>query len=214
MAGQADRRRSGWTSKKIAAYAARLYFLLIIFQVPLFRVPCRAGTCTTPIQVTSSQLVANEIFPPAVVKALLYPGAIAATLLNDIMSFPKWADLFDMYNLTNAKNASAVVDLQRLEILAGSYFCVAGALTGLVNPGRMTLFGTLLVMWGLVKEGIFGKPANADPASSVYMYPTVFLALILAFSSITYNVKKAVASKQQPVSIAKPLKSSAKSKLK
>jgi hypothetical protein len=162
--------------------------------------------------VTSSQLVANEIFPPSVVKALLYPGAIATTLLND-MSFPKWGDLFEMYNLTNAKNASAVVDLQRLEILAGSYFCVAGALTGLINPGRMTLFGTLLVVWGLVKEGIFGKAANVDPASSVYLYPTVVLALILAFSSITYNVKKAATNKQ-PVSLAKPLKSSAKSKLK
>ncbi|KAJ4768228.1 transmembrane protein [Rhynchospora pubera] len=204
--------RSGWTSKKIARYASRLYFLLIIFQVPLFRVPCRAGSCTTPIQVTSSQLVANEIFPPSVVKALLYPGAIASSLLTD-MSFPKWGDLFDMYNLTNAKNASAVVDLQRLEILAGSYFCVAGGLAGLFNPGRMTLFGTLLVVWGLVKEGIFGKPANVDPASSVYVYPTVVLALILAFSSITYNVKQAVTSKQ-PVTLAKPLKSSAKSKLK
>lgn len=162
--------------------------------------------------MTSSQLVANEIFPPSVVKGLLYPGAIATSLLAD-MSFPKWGDLFDMYNLTNAKNTSAVVDLQRLEILAGSYFCVAGALVGLIKPGRMTLFGTLLVVWGLVKEGIFGKPANVDPASSVYLYPTVFLALILAFSSITYNVKKAVTSKQ-PVSLAKPLKSSAKSKLK
>ncbi|KAF3324617.1 hypothetical protein FCM35_KLT10774 [Carex littledalei] len=211
MAGQVER-RSGWTGKKIASYASRLFFLLIIFQVPLFRVPCRAGSCTTPIQVTSSQLVANEIFPPSVVKALLYPGAIATSLLAD-MSFPKWGDLFDIYNLTNAKNTSAVVDLQRLEIVAGSYFCVAGALVGLIKPGRMTLFGTLLVVWGLVKEGIFGKPANVDPASSVYLYPTVFLALILAFSSITYNVKKAVTSKQ-PVSLAKPLKSSAKSKLK
>jgi hypothetical protein len=162
--------------------------------------------------VTSSQLVASEIFPPSVIKALLYPGAIASTLLTD-MSFPKWGVLLDTYNLTNVKNASAVADLQRLEILAGSYFCVAGALTGLINPGRMTLFGTLLVVWGFVKEGIFGKTAKVDPASSVYMHPTVVLALILAFSSITYNVKKTATSKQ-PVSLAKPLKSSTKSKLK
>ncbi|XP_073006941.1 uncharacterized protein [Typha latifolia] len=177
-----------------------------------FWVPCRSGMCTTPIQVTSSQLIASEIFPPFVVKALLYPGSIVSSLATS-MTFPSWNNLFDMYNLTEAKNASAVVDLQRLEILAGSYFCVAGALVGLINPGRMTLFGTLLIVWGLVKEGIFGKPVNTDSAKAVYVYPTILVALVCAFSSITYNIKKAARS-TQPVSIAKPLKSSAKSKLK
>ncbi|XP_020105543.1 uncharacterized protein LOC109722070 isoform X2 [Ananas comosus] len=168
--------------------------------------------CTTPIQVTSSQLIANEIFPPAVVKALLYPGAVASSLVTN-MTLPSWSNLLHMYNLTEAKNASALLDLQRLEILAGSYFCVAGALVGVVNPGRMTLFGTLLVVWGLVKEGILGKPANTDPAKAVYVYPTILIALVCAFSSITYSIKKAARS-TQPVSVAKPLKSSAKSKLK
>ena len=83
-----------------------------------FRVPCRAGICTTPIQITSSQLVSNEIFPPAVVKAMLYPGAIVSNLTTSMsMTFPRWSDLFDIYNLTEAKNASAVIDLQRLEVL-------------------------------------------------------------------------------------------------
>jgi hypothetical protein len=35
MAGPVE--RSGWTSEKVTSYASRLYFLLIIFQVPLFR---------------------------------------------------------------------------------------------------------------------------------------------------------------------------------
>jgi hypothetical protein len=157
-------------------------------------------------------LVSNDIFPPAVVKAMLYPGAIMSSLTKSI-AFPRWSDLFDIYNLTEAKNASAVVDLQRLEILAGSYFCVAGALVGIINPGRMTLFGTLLVIWGLVKEALFGKPMNSDPTQSTYVYPTILIALICAFMSITYNVKK-TAKSSPPVSIAKPLKSSAKSKLK
>ncbi|PAN30490.1 hypothetical protein PAHAL_5G285800 [Panicum hallii] len=211
---EVQRRRvgGGWTSRRISFYASRAYFLLIILQIPLFRVPCRAGTCTTPIQVTSSQLVSNDIFPPAVVKAMLYPGAIMSSLTKSI-AFPRWSDLFDIYNLTEAKNASAVVDLQRLEILAGSYFCVAGALVGIINPGRMTLFGTLLVIWGLVKEALFGKPMNSDPTQSTYVYPTILIALICAFMSITYNVKK-TAKSSPPVSIAKPLKSSAKSKLK
>ncbi|KAG2589296.1 uncharacterized protein LOC120674186 [Panicum virgatum] len=210
---EVQRRRVGswWTSRRISFYASRAYFLLIILQIPLFRVPCRAGTCTTPIQVTSSQLVSNDIFPPAVVKAMLYPGAIVSSLTKSI-AFPRWSDLFDIYNLTEAKNASEVVDLQRLEILAGSYFCVAGALVGIINPGRMTLFGTLLVIWGLVKEALFGKPVNSDPTQSTYVYPTILIALICAFMSITYNVK--TTAKSSPVSIAKPLKSSAKSKLK
>ncbi|KAJ3671214.1 hypothetical protein LUZ60_008640 [Juncus effusus] len=212
--GKAEKKKR-WTSKTISYYAARLYFLLIILQVPLFRVPCRAGICTTPIQVTSSQLIANEIFPPFVVKTLLYPGAVADSLLtgNVIAFFPKWGELLETYNLTQVKSSSPLLDIQRLEILAGSYFCAAGAFVGLIKPGRMTLFGTLVVAWGLVKEGIFGKPVNADPHASVYVHPTFALALILAFSSITYNIKK-VAARTQSVSIAKPLKSSAKSKLK
>lgn len=100
-----------------------------------------------------------------------------------------------------------------LQVLAGSYFSVAGAFVGLIKPGRMTLFGTLLVVWGLVKEGVFGKPENAGPAQSIYVYPSIIVALVCAFSSIKYNTKRAV-MREQLASIAKPLKSSAKSKLK
>lgn len=214
---QVQRRRvsgGGWTSRRISFYASRVYFVLIILQIPLFRVPCRAGTCTTPIQITSSQLVSNEIFPPSVVKAMLYPGAIVRNLTTSMsMTFPRWSDLFDIYNLTEAKNASAVIDLQRLEMLAGSYFCVAGALVGIINPGRMILFGTLLVIWGLVKDALFWKPVISDPTEPVYVYPTILIALICSFMSITYNVKKKAMSSQS-VSISKPLQSSAKSKLK
>ncbi|KAF9608592.1 hypothetical protein IFM89_010077 [Coptis chinensis] len=35
-----------------------------------------------------------------------------------------------------------------------------GALVGLLRPGTMSVFGTLLVIWGLVKEGLLGKPVN------------------------------------------------------
>ncbi|CAL9114537.1 unnamed protein product [Musa acuminata var. zebrina] len=199
----------GWTSAKVSRIASRVYFVLIIFQIPLFRIPCRSGMCTTPIQVTSSQLIANEIFPPSVVKALLYPGAVVQGLITN-MALPSWSSLLDMYNLTEAKNAAPNVDLQRLEVLAGSYFSVAGALVGLINPGRMTLFGTLLIVWGLVKEGVLGKVANAD----LYVYPTILVALVCAFSSINYNANKGVMRGQAAAAIAKPLKSSAKSKLK
>ncbi|KAK6273125.1 hypothetical protein POUND7_010208 [Theobroma cacao] len=176
------------------------------------RIPCRSGMCSTPIHVTSSQLIASDVFPVAVVKALLFPGAITNGLVKN-MTVPSWDNLLNIYNLTSIKEASAVPDLQRLEVLAGSYFCVAGALVGLLKPGRMSMFGTLLVIWGLVKEGILGKPANSDPTKAVYVYPTMLIALICALTSIKYDVKKVMrTAPARP--IAKPLKSSSKSKLK
>lgn len=72
--------------------------------------------CTTPLQVTSSQLIASEIFPVPLVKGLLYPGAIANGLIKN-MTIPRWGDILDIYNLTSVKEAPAVADLQRLEVL-------------------------------------------------------------------------------------------------
>ncbi|KAF9613211.1 hypothetical protein IFM89_006312, partial [Coptis chinensis] len=175
-------------------------------------VTCRSGMCTTPIEVTSSQLIASEIFPSGVVKALLYPGAVANGLIRN-RTVPKWDNVLNIYNLTEVKEASPVTDLQRLEVLAGSYFSVAGALVGLLKPGRMSMFGTLLVIWGLVKEGLLGKPVNTDPAKAVFVYPTMLIALVCAFSCIKYDVNKIVkSSPARP--LAKPLQSSSKSKLK
>ncbi|XP_076885595.1 uncharacterized protein LOC143535132 [Bidens hawaiensis] len=193
-------------------HASRLFFLLIILQIPFFRIPCRSGMCTSPIQVTSSQLVASDIFPIAAIKALLYPGAVFNDLIYN-MSVPSWNNILDKYNLTDIKGATAMPDLQRLEVLAGSYFTVAGAFFGLLKPQRMSMFGTLLVVWGLVKEGLLGKPVNTDPTRSVYVYPTMLVAVLCAFSSVKYNFQKAV-KKSPPRPIAKPLKSSKKSKLK
>ncbi|GKV18093.1 hypothetical protein SLEP1_g28516 [Rubroshorea leprosula] len=201
----------GWV-RSISSMASRIYFFLIILQIPLFRIPCRCGMCSTPIHVTSSQLIASEIFPVAVVKALLYPGAIANGLVRN-MTVPAWDNLLNIYNLTNAKEASAITDLQRLEVLAGSYFCVAGALAGILKPGKMSMFGTLLVIWGLVKEGILGKPANTDPTKAVYVYPTMLIALICALSSIKNDAKK-ITKSALTRSVARPLQSSSKSKLK
>lgn len=79
------------------------------------RVPCRAGMCTTPLHFTSSQLITSEIFPVPVVKALLYPGAVANGLVMN-MTVPSWNNLLDIYNLTNVKEVTPVTDLQRLEV--------------------------------------------------------------------------------------------------
>ena len=72
------------------------------------------------MHVTSSQLIATEIFPVAVVKALLYPGAIANGIVTN-MTVPRWDNLLNIYNLTSVKEAPAVTDLQRLEVLFSTH---------------------------------------------------------------------------------------------
>lgn len=195
---------------RIPYVASRIYFLVIFLQIPLFRVQCRSGMCTSPLAVTSCQLIASDVFPVVAVKALLYPGAFVHSIATNL-SFPSWEGLLVQYNLTNAQLSPAVFDLQRLEVLAGSYFAVAGAFVSLLKPGRMSMFGTLLIVWGLVKEGLLGKPVNTDPAKAVYVYPTMLLALVCSFFSVKYGMQK-VGSLAKP--IAKPLRSSSKAKLK
>lgn len=81
----------------------------------LYRVPCRTGICTTPIELTSSQLIASEIFPAVVVKTLLYPGAIANAIIKNT-SIPSYNNLLNDYNLINVKEAPVTTDLQYLEV--------------------------------------------------------------------------------------------------
>ncbi|KAI4329314.1 hypothetical protein L6164_021596 [Bauhinia variegata] len=119
-----------WASV-VCSFASLTYFAIIIFQVPILRVPCRSGICKTPLQVISCQLIASDLFPLFIVKALLYPGALARAFYEQktIPSFRKF----------NIKPTSATSDIQRLEVLAGSYLSVAGAFLGLIKPGRMSL---------------------------------------------------------------------------
>lgn len=75
------------------------------------------------------------------------------------------------------------------------------------------MFGTLLVIWGLLKEGILGKPVNTDPAKAVFVYPTMLIALLCALLSVKYNLKKVAQKTTAAQPVAKPLKSSSKAKL-
>ncbi|XP_039171273.1 uncharacterized protein LOC104449468 isoform X2 [Eucalyptus grandis] len=125
-------------ARAISSVAASAFFLLIILQVPLFRVPCRIGMCTTPMQVTASQLFASELFPQSVVKALLYPGAVANAFMRG-KTIPTYDDLLDTYNFANSKAVSSAIDLRRIEVLAGSYLMVAGALLSLMKPQFLLL---------------------------------------------------------------------------
>ncbi|KAJ6706289.1 TAIL FIBER [Salix purpurea] len=169
-----------------------LHFFIVILQVPLFRVPCRTGTCSSPIEVMSSHLMATELYPAFGPKALLYPGAIAKSYIKN-KTFPSYSKLSKLYHLANLRKTSASTDLQHLEILAGSYLTVAGAVLGLVRPGRMSLFGTLLILWGFVREVILKNSANMNPARSIQINTvTMQIALLCAFLTIRKDVGRLI----------------------
>uniref|UniRef100_A0A5B6ZFL8 Uncharacterized protein n=1 Tax=Davidia involucrata TaxID=16924 RepID=A0A5B6ZFL8_DAVIN len=196
----------------VSRIASRIYFILIIFQFPLFRVPCRTGICTTPIEVTSSQMIASKVFPAVVVKALLYPGAIANAIIKNT-TIPSYDNLLNVYALNKVKHSPATTDIQHLELLVGSYFSVAGALLGLLKSGRVSLFGTLLILWGLVKEVILGKHATRAHTKAIHVYPAMSIAVVSAFFSIRGDVRKIIRS-CKPKRIAKSLWPYAKAKYK
>ncbi|KAL5980323.1 hypothetical protein ACLOJK_028231 [Asimina triloba] len=118
-----------------------------------------------PMEVTSSELLASEIFSTTAMKAILYPRVVVNSVIYH-KTIPKGDNMLTIYNFTDLKNVSAIPDLQRLKVLARSYFSIVGAFVGLMKPGRMTLFGTLLMGCGLFKEDILGKPVNTDPATT------------------------------------------------
>ncbi|XP_022721238.1 uncharacterized protein LOC111278837 isoform X1 [Durio zibethinus] len=181
-----------WASY-ISSIASFMYFLLIIFQIPLFRVPCRFGMCKTPIEVTSSQLIASELFPAYAVKVLLYPGAIATAIIKN-RPFPSYSKLLKLYNITSLRKAPAASDIQRLEILAGSYLSVVGAFICLLRHGRMSLFGMMLIAWGFLRELILGQFYSMVPTKATHLYPTMIVAMVCAFLSIRSDVRKLIHS--------------------
>lgn len=80
------------------------------------------------------------------------------------------------------------------QVLAGSYLSVAGAILGLIKPGRVSLFGTLLIVWGLLREAITRKSAEIDPMKAIFIYPAMLVALVSAFLSIRKDVRKILRS--------------------
>ncbi|XP_054784828.1 uncharacterized protein LOC129291484 [Prosopis cineraria] len=173
----------------ICSLAFLVYFAVIIFQFPIFSVPCRIGICKTPVEVTSSQLIASDVFPPFIVKTLLYPGALAKGLYNN-KTIPNFGNLLKLYKF-NSRQTTPTSDLHRLEVLAGSYLSVGGAIMGLIKPGRMGLFGILLVIWGLIRESIMFQ-SGLDEAKAAHIGPAMWVALVSAFLSIRKDVRKII----------------------
>ncbi|THG03061.1 hypothetical protein TEA_010735 [Camellia sinensis var. sinensis] len=114
-----ERACMAYSAKKWAGFisyiASRAYFFLILLQFPLFRVPCRGGICTTPLEVASCHLIATEVLPAVVVKILLYPGAVADAFLKN-KSIPNFNNLLNAYpNFNNLKRFDDTNDIHRIE---------------------------------------------------------------------------------------------------
>ncbi|XP_038898492.1 uncharacterized protein LOC120086115 [Benincasa hispida] len=195
----------------ISRTASSLYFVLIFFQIPLFRVGCRGTLCTTPLELTCSQLLASEAFPVYVVKSILYPGAIAKAIFKN-KPIPPFNSLPKLYKFIHVKPTASPLtsDLHRLEVIAGSYLAVGGGMMGMVRAGggRMSLFGCLIAMWGIV----WRKSSYLNPNKEIsQIYPTMFLALLLAFMSVRKDVRRIVRTLKPQ---SNPLSSSNKTKRK
>lgn len=194
----------------VPAKASQGFFLLVILQIHLFSLPCRTGVCRSPVEVTAGQMAAAKVVPEPLIKVLLYPGAAFHALVGDRNS-PGWNTILGDYNMTQF-DAPSKAYMNRIEVVVGSYFAVAGALVGLFKPGRMSLFGILFILWGVLKEGIFERPAGVESSvTSAHASPVLLIALALAGLGIRYDLRK-VERLTRP--LARPLKSSQKAKLK
>ncbi|CAH8356003.1 unnamed protein product [Eruca vesicaria subsp. sativa] len=179
-----------WAST-ISVVASSVFAFIIVFQIPLFRVACRNKTCESPLEVISSQLIGSELVPSSLVKTLLYPGAIAKSLLRG-SPLPNYHNLFNFYHFDQLNRSSSsslsTDDIRHLEVFAGCCLCLLGALLSIFKPRRLTFIGTLLIYWGLLRDLLL----FSSPPASVRVYPTLFLASLSAFLSIRSDVRKII----------------------
>ncbi|GFP95521.1 hypothetical protein PHJA_001696400 [Phtheirospermum japonicum] len=126
------------------------------------------------------QLIGAEVLPRVVVKALVYPGAIKRSFMKGT-TIPSPDQLFNSYKY-NMRGNPVTIDLRQLEVIAGSYLCVAGALLGLIKRGRISLIGLILIIWGINKHG---SEANC-------IYPEMIITLIIAFFSVRNDVRRLI----------------------
>ncbi|CAH2067992.1 unnamed protein product, partial [Thlaspi arvense] len=184
-------RSKKWASL-ISIIASSLFSFIIVFQIPLFRVPCRNKSCETPLEVMSCQMIGNEAIPSSVVKSLLYPGAMAKSLIGG-SGLPNYHKLFKFYGFDEKYRSSSLsTDIHHLEVFAGSCLCLLGASLSLFKPTRISFLGTLLIYWGLIREILLLESAHVLVRNSLRVYPTLFLASLCAFLSIRSDVRKII----------------------
>ncbi|CAL9241378.1 unnamed protein product [Arabidopsis halleri] len=188
-----DLSKKKWASI-VSVIASSMFSFLIVFQIPLFRVACRNKSCETPLEVISSELIASELIPSSLVKTLLYPGAIAKSLIAG-SKIPSYHQLLEFYSFHDMYRTSFATDIHHLEVFAGSCLCLLGALLNLFKPTRITFIGTLLISWGLIRDILLLDSAHdwiSPHRDSVRVYPTLFLASLSAFLSMRSDVRKII----------------------
>ncbi|TKY71539.1 hypothetical protein E2542_SST00271 [Spatholobus suberectus] len=70
----------------------------------------------------SSQLIASEVFPLFIVKALLYPGAIAKEIYYQ-KTIPSYKNVLKLYNF-NIRAVSFASYLPCLELGSKPFYCI------------------------------------------------------------------------------------------
>ncbi|CAN8240588.1 unnamed protein product [Cochlearia groenlandica] len=166
-----------WTSKIISVIATSLFALIIVFQIPLFRVGCMNNVCHSPLEVISSHLIATQIVPSSCIKPLLYLGSLSKSLLLGY-GLPTYPNL----DITSTSPFST-----HLEVFAGCLLCLLGALLSIFfKPTRLSFIGTLLIYWGLIRDILLLDSSSSSPR----LYPTLFLSSLSAFLSVQSDVRK------------------------
>lgn len=67
---------------------------------------------------------------------------------------------------------------------------MAGSLLGIIRPGRMSLIGILITIWGFIREILFREYAKMNPKTSFSVYPAMSIAVLCACLSIRKDVRK------------------------
>mmetsp|Transcript_19221 Transcript_19221/g.26603 ORF Transcript_19221/g.26603 Transcript_19221/m.26603 type:complete len:268 (+) Transcript_19221:95-898(+) len=163
--------RGFWTRS-----AAILFFSLVIFQFPFFE-QTDQGTKenpytvrVSPIQVVVSQLMITNTIPEDYLRAVLFPGATARQVQKTFMCVaglktkgcrkkvrwvPAWKNLIK-------NNDPAKVDVmmskeykdRKVQLVAGSFFCLLGGVYVLFSNSRLPVFGVVLYFYPLLRKGL------------------------------------------------------------
>ncbi|GBG89934.1 hypothetical protein CBR_g49784 [Chara braunii] len=168
--------------------ASQFFLIMIICQIPIFRVPCRDYICTSPIEVVATQLYTVPYVPLWFLKVLVYPGAVVKQFQNSMLRggdflAPQWDTLLEIYNLDYPRDAEEVeVNMTpfRVELFFGCVLAIIGALVSPFYPNRISLFSMMLILWGIMKASYSKTKEDGE----VRMLVTLYLALVLSLFSI------------------------------
>lgn len=169
----------GWRHR-----ASQFYLLLILFGFPLFSAPCPKGLCSNPVEVVAVHLISKGA-NNAIVKAVLYPGALFSKL-EGIVAEDEPIALPDLESLladimTSIKDKGQSNQTFELGLIIGSYLSFAGAIACVLGPTTFSAFGPLVILWSVYKEGA----ARED----FYLLPMFSVMLLCALSGIKFGSK-------------------------